>query len=111
MYINNILSLSKEGPNTCKKIVYSAFYIYSCEKPIFSMTSSKHENIFLRIYKEMNHTCKMDYLPRPENNILSLYKEMNVSSKMQYSSNTVKELRLLLDSEVSLVILDCEKRS
>jgi len=57
------------------------------------MTSSKHENIFLCIYKEMNHTCKMDYSPRPENNILSPYKEMNVNSKMQYSSNTVKELR------------------
>src|SRR6218665_2342579 len=56
------------------------------------MTSSKHENIFLCIYKEMNHTCKMDYSPRPEKNILSLFKEMNVNSKMQYSSNTVNEL-------------------
>src|SRR6218665_564196 len=63
------------------------------ENPTFSMTSSKHENIFLRIYKDMNRTCKMDYSPRPENNILSLYKEMNVDSKMQYSSNTVNELR------------------
>src|SRR6218665_1729067 len=57
------------------------------------MTSSKHENIFLCIYNGMNHTCKMEYSPRPENNSLSLYIEMNVNSKMQYSSNTVKELR------------------
>ena len=55
--------------------------------------SSKHENIFLCIYKEVNHTCKMDYSPRSENNILPLLKDITGNSKMDYSSKTVKELR------------------
>ena|SRR6218665_3052820 len=51
------------------------------------------KNIFLCVYKEMNHTRKMDYSPRPENNILPRVKEINVNSRMNYSSNTLKELR------------------